>query len=229
MMKSPLQIMITRDAYKVAGMSTGTRWKSCIFLGTCPSYSLTDGDYGEHIPKEDDPRNKPGFDHPGSNAHRMNDILLSGTHAAYLISKGDHELKDPHARISLAPYHSEDVHKKVDEFYKKMGRLIYEPGKPVRDEWTWKDVKPAYTILRPSSTTYAPQTVKSASNDMLTHFESLVHHLTKTHFPMRHDEYHKDPRSYRDGGDPNIWGIHHDKPETWGHSILGRENVPDMR
>jgi hypothetical protein len=200
MMKDKLQIMITRDPYKVAGMSTGTRWKSCIFLGTCPSL----GDYDEFDNEEDDPRNDPNFEHPGSNAHRMNDILLSGTHAAYLISKGDHQLKDPHARIALAPYHSEDVGEKIK---------AVERGRLGPYGWLWKDVKPDHTILRSSSNTYAPNDVWRSHPHLMGHFRDTLHHLMQTHFPMNRDEYHRDPMSYRDGGDPFIWTSRHEGSE----------------
>jgi hypothetical protein len=196
MMKDKLQIMITRDPYKVAGMSTGTRWKSCIFLGTCPSL----GDYDEFDNEEDDPRNDPKFEQPGSNAHRMNDILLSGTHAAYLISKGDHQLKDPHARIALTPYHSEEVGHNIDRLEARHGR----------HSWRWKDVKPDHTILRSSTNTYAPNDVWQNHSHLMVHFRDTLHHLMQTHFPMQRHEYHRDPMSYRDSGDPFIWSSRHE-------------------
>lgn len=195
-LKTPLQIMITRDPYKVAGMSTGTpRWKSCMFLGTCPTRDLVD-DGGWHDEEEKVPyHQQPNYGRPGQNAKRIEDELLSGTHVAYLISAGDHDLKNPFARISLKPYHSEDVNEKIRQL----------PIDSQRYGHTWSQIKPQHTILRPSTNTYTSGNISRDGGGLMDFFRSHVEELTKAHFPMRHELYHLDPMAYRDGGDLRTW------------------------
>lgn len=195
-MKTPMQIMITRDPYKVASMSTGTpRWKSCMFLGTCPTRDLLD-DGGWHEEEEKVPyHQRSGYQRPGQYARNMEHELLSGTHVAYLIGAGDHELKNPFARIALKPYHSEDV----DDNYRKLPEMSKRYGH------TWSQIKPEHTILRPSSNTYTSTNIYRHGSNLIDHFRDVVNDLTKAHFPMKHDEYHLDPMSYRDSGDPKVW------------------------
>lgn len=194
-MKTPLQIMITRDPYKVAGMSTGTpRWKSCMFLGTCPTRDLADDDW--HDGEESVPYNqRRGYDRPGMNAKRMNDELLSGTHVAYLIAAGDHGLKNPFARISLKPYHSEDINEKIRRL----------PTMSQRYGYTWDQIKPEHTILRPAVNTYTSDSIMRSGGGLTDHFRRIVNDLTRAHFPMKHDVYHIDPMSYKDSGDLSRW------------------------
>lgn len=75
---SSTEVVISRHPHDVAGMSTDRGWTSCMNM---------DG---------------------GSNAHYLKHDIKCGTHVAYLVNKGDHEIKNPIARISLKPFQSED-------------------------------------------------------------------------------------------------------------------------
>ncbi len=69
-----LQVVISRHPHDVAGMSTDRNWTSCMDLNH------------------------------GSNAHYVKHDVAHGTHVAYLTQKGDHDAKNPIARISMKPY-----------------------------------------------------------------------------------------------------------------------------
>ena len=71
-----LHVVVSRNAYDVAGMSTDRGWTSCM--------------------------NMAG----GSNAHYLKPAVEEGMHVAYLARKDDPELKNPLARIAMVPYNS---------------------------------------------------------------------------------------------------------------------------
>lgn len=88
-----LEVVVSRHPYDVAGMSTDRGWTSCMRMGT-PTGN----------PHEDrDPANHYGG---GINKEYLPHEIKHGTHVAYLVNKGDHEVKNPIARIALKPYHS---------------------------------------------------------------------------------------------------------------------------
>lgn len=72
-----LQVVISRHPHDVAGMSTGRGWTSCM--------DMKDGVNKDYLKHE----------------------IAEGTHVAYLTQKGDHEVKNPIARIALKPFREE--------------------------------------------------------------------------------------------------------------------------
>jgi hypothetical protein len=72
--KEPMQVVISRHPYDIAGMSTGRGWTSCM--------NKDRGDY----------------------AHFIMDDVQQGTLIAYLVSTKDPDIKSPSARILLKPY-----------------------------------------------------------------------------------------------------------------------------
>lgn len=79
---NPLHVVITKTAYGVGGMSTGTHWTSCMNLDT------------------------------GVNKHYIENDIKAGTHVAYLTHHDDEtafkhgEPSKPVARIALKPFHA---------------------------------------------------------------------------------------------------------------------------
>ncbi len=84
------EIVITRDPYDVAGMSTDRGWRSCMAMPSTPG---------------------PGERSPSGHTlwNRLADDLHGGTIVAYLVNQGDDEIKNPTARIALKPYEQEDT------------------------------------------------------------------------------------------------------------------------
>lgn len=208
-MRTPLELLVTRDPYKVAEMSANKpRWSSCLTLGTCPSRDLIDidwepGDEQEKVPYDQ----QKGYQRPGQYVRALEGELLSGTHVGYLIAAGDHELKNPFARISLKPYHSEDIREKENILYRTSRR-----GGGYRGH-SWEEIKPQHTILRPSMSIYTSDNIHHHSPELLSALQSAVDRVTRTHFPMKFAQYHLDPMSYRDGGDRSHWQPKHDEHE----------------
>lgn len=79
-----LSIVVSRDPYDIAGMSTDRRWSSCM-----------------RLPNDNDPDDYGGqcFD------HLQHDIRL-GTLVAYLIEPADKNIDKPYARIAIKPHHN---------------------------------------------------------------------------------------------------------------------------
>jgi len=80
--KIKLIVVISRNPYDIAGMSTDRRWTSCMRL------------------PDDDPSIYPGGAY---HQHLINDIEL-GTLVAYLIEPTDKNIEHPYARIAIKPY-----------------------------------------------------------------------------------------------------------------------------
>ncbi len=80
--KINLSVVISRNPYDIAGMSTDRRWTSCMKL------------------PNDDPSIYPGGAY---HQHLMHDIEL-GTLVAYLIEPIDKNIDRPYARIAIKPY-----------------------------------------------------------------------------------------------------------------------------
>lgn len=203
-MRTPLQIMISRSPNKIAEMSTNKpRWSSCLSLGTCPDRDLVDNDFAgmEDLAKDEIPHQyMPGYQAPGKNAHRIEGEIKSGSHIAYLIPAGDHDLRNPFARVLLKPYHSE----RVDSNISKLSPESQRYG------WTWEQIKPEHTILRPATMTYASASLhhddvsagfRQGKDTILGTFRNIVGSMMKKHFPTKHHEYFLDPLAYRDRDD----------------------------
>jgi hypothetical protein len=71
-----LHVVVSRNAYDVAGMSTDRGWTSCMDMNS------------------------------GSNAHYLKPAVEEGMHVAYLARKDDPELTNPLARIAMVPYNA---------------------------------------------------------------------------------------------------------------------------
>jgi len=90
------EIVISRHPHDVAGMSTDRAWDSCM--------DMDHGENNDFLPKE----------------------IKNGTHVAYLVNKGDHEAKEPIARIALKPFHHEKD--KSDTILRPEGRTYGHGG-----------------------------------------------------------------------------------------------------
>jgi hypothetical protein len=189
-----LEIMITRSPYHVAEQSTNKGWRSCLALGTCPEEHhgfIGDDEIGDHkkIERARQQAMRLGRANQarGENAHKVPGDILGGTHMAYLIKKGDHDLKNPLARISLKPYHSADINDKVREYQTKLDPT-HPRNYPTRitiDDVPWHDLKPDHTILRRVGQVYKRQEFPGSSNPLINRFEEHVDNLMKEHFPMK--------------------------------------------
>jgi hypothetical protein len=198
-MRSPLQIVITRDPYKVAEMSSNKpRWTSCMALGTCPDVDI-EGQEPPELEYGESPYNEmPGYQQPGSNAKYVKRALTGGAHMAYLITAGDHDLKNPLARIMLEPFHSEDMQDK-----------IYRAQNPIGHDYkdvSWEEVKPKHTILRASPVVYASNNLKSNGESLIEAFKHLLNFHLSEKMPLKsyRDNIHKyyiEPNLYRDHSD----------------------------
>lgn len=221
-LKKGLEIMITRHPYHVAEQSTNKGWRSCMALGVCPDEDR--GFIGDLEHSEAIRSNERGMEQArrlgranqaaGENAHRVIDDVLGGAHMAYLIRKGDYNLKRPLGRISLKPYHSRDIMTRTNNWLYTNKHLYGIPGiagtpygrmrdTPVKDI-PWKDIKPRHTILRLIGSTYTRQ--EFGRHSVMTHFRNAVNDFTETHFPMdsHEEDYQLDKLVQRDQGE-NGW------------------------
>ena len=208
-----LEIMITRHPHHVAEQSTNKGWRSCMALGVCPDEDQ--GFIGDMEDSEAIRSNERAMEQArrlgranqaaGENADKVPDDILGGSHMAYLIPKGDYNLKRPLGRISLKPYHSRDIMTKTNNWVSsnknlygiRYGRMRDTPVKDI----PWKDIKPRHTILRPIGRTYILQEL--ARHPVITKFQDAVKDFTETHFPMNsHEEdYQLDKLVQRDHGE----------------------------
>jgi len=115
-------IVITRDKYESAEVSTNKRWTSCLNLGG--------GWDGVDTLRQN----------RGPNAHYLVQDVAIGCIAAYLIDKNDTELDDPIARLSIKPFISESNPDAValgvhDSVYHRTGRPYPEIFKTIVHKW----------------------------------------------------------------------------------------------
>jgi hypothetical protein len=182
---SDLEVMITRDPYHVAEQSTNKPWRSCMALGTCPG-----SDDWEERPTDRELEKEFGAVHdPGIHYKKTIDDIHGGAHMAYLIRKGDYELKKPLARLSLKPYNSPDMGEIRAKDYEARRKNPYHLPKA-------KDLEPEHTILRPIGRVYGLEEGSHLSD----HFENFMTDFTEKHFPMKrkHSYYILDYRVQRD-------------------------------
>lgn len=221
-----LEIMFTRHPYHVAEQSTNKGWRSCMALGTCPDEDRgfigdmedSDARRSEERAMEQARRLGRANQAPGENAHKVPDDILGGAHMAYLIQKGDYNLKRPLARISVKPYHSRDILTNQNNWYSE-NKSRYERGRenwsyarqvahstlhpfPVKDI-PWSKLKPRHTILRPIGQTYRLHEF-GAQHPLITKFENTLKDFTEKHFPMNPNEedYLLDDIVQRDAREP---------------------------
>lgn len=134
-----VEVAITHHPHQIAGMSTGRGWKSCL--------NMVDG----------------------SNRHYLPEEIKNGTHAAYLIHKGDHDIERPIARIALKHFASD-----------KPSSMAVSESVPGHDE------KGHHHVLYPEQSSYG-----SGEGGITTRFEKTVQHWTDKHFPMMEDRIYK--------------------------------------
>lgn len=145
----PLELMITRDPHKISQMSTNMPWRTCTTLGDCPTRGTFTGsikgvvkDFGEKLRStfgrkrsaEPSPT-ESGENEAGINAHRVRDVVQSGTHIGYVIHPGDYDLKKPVARIAMIPYHGVKIPTGSDgspiEKFSSSGQYLSHGGHPL--------------------------------------------------------------------------------------------------
>lgn len=142
-----VEIAITNHPHHVAGMSTGRGWTSCLNMND------------------------------GSNRHFVEEEIKNGTHAAYLIHKGDHNIERPIARIALKNFVS---NKESPEEHRHL------PG---------HDENGFHHVLVPEQSSYG-----AGEGGMNTRFEETVQRFADKHFPMLEDRvYKRDGDTYDDG------------------------------
>jgi hypothetical protein len=115
-------IVITRDKYEAAEVSTNKQWSSCLNLG---------GGWNG-LDKLNQDR--------GVNAHYLVRDVAIGCIAAYLIDKNDTELDNPIARLSIKPFINNNDPSKValgvhDTVYHRNGRPYPEVFKTIIHQW----------------------------------------------------------------------------------------------
>jgi len=196
-----LQILISRDPYKVAEMSTNKqRINSCMNLGICPqrdiegkSNLVIDGRFVD-LNKEfninpDDPRRT------GQNAHYVESALHAGAHIAYLIAAGDHDLKNPFARVLLEPFHSN-----ISSSLSSINKLNKYRG--VFDQLQVQND----TILRVSPKIYSSPTIRYS--DVINRFKDIINGELIRRMPgKRGTVYHIDPLLYKDHDITHHFGL----------------------
>ena len=192
-----MEVMITRDPYHVAEQSTNKAWRSCMTLGSCPDMH----DDMEASTPEQYERRHGSYERPGEFYHKIADDILSGTHIAYLIKKGDHKLKNPIARMSLKPFDSIDREGKERDHDAKQVRAMERNPSVHYMPPSWEDIKPDHSILRPVGQIYQNTGVKNFT--LTRNFEKFLTVFTEKHFPMKpeHSTYKLDPNVQRDGNE----------------------------
>lgn len=201
---SDLQILISRDPYKVAEMSTNKpRWNSCMNLGICPQRDIEGLSHlvigGRNIDlNREIEMYPPVFQRTGQNAQYVKGALHSGAHVAYLIAAGDHDLKNPFARVLLEPFHSNVSALTSPQLPKHMidrYRGAFDQLRVQND-----------TILRVSPVVYSSS--RSPISEFLDRFVDTVHKEVVQRLPgKRGTVYRIDPLLYRDHDDVSHVGL----------------------
>lgn len=98
-------VVISRDPYDIAGMSTDRRWKSCMRL---PKHRNDDGGQYRYYVMAD---------------------LLEGTLIAYLIEKNDRDIDNPYARVLIKPF----INKNNDVYLAPEDKVYYDESYLTKD------------------------------------------------------------------------------------------------
>lgn len=176
-----LEVMISRNPYHIANQSTNTGWRSCLTLGTCP------GDEDSKNPEiidaiksayDDAKKLKKPKPKPGQYYEKNSGDILGGAHVAFLIRKGDHDLLDPLARISLKPY---------QEIPKTSRTTTADQPRRINiQQFNLERKKQLHTILRPIGSTYKKREF-SANDPLITSFENQMQKFTEENFTPKPD------------------------------------------
>lgn len=210
------EIMITRHPYHVAEQSTNKGWRSCMAMGTCPDEDrgfigdMEDKEAQRSFQRAAEQARRLGRAQQaaGENAHLVPRDILGGAHMAYLIRKGDYKLKRPLARISLKPFHSDDIIDKASDWVVKQSAGHMTSGtnqiRGMAGEIPWKKIKPEHTILRPVGRTY--HLYELARHPIIRDFTNTVDDFIRDQFPMRQNvfSYHLDHLVQKDHGQDKI-------------------------
>lgn len=99
------EIMISRHPIHVAEQSTNKDWRSCLTLGSCSRDHPSTFEAELRQLKGVSP-NARDIDKQqrGQHSSFVENDINAGTHIAYLIRKGDHELRNPLGRLTFKPH-----------------------------------------------------------------------------------------------------------------------------
>lgn len=101
------QVVISRDPYDIAGMSTDRKWKSCMELKN----------ENEIYDKRSKNQNQGGC-----YRYYVKNDLIEGSLIAYLIDKKDREIEAPYARVLIKPY----VNRQGDQIFLSPEARVYK-------------------------------------------------------------------------------------------------------
>ncbi|NDK09021.1 hypothetical protein EOM39_07335, partial [Candidatus Gracilibacteria bacterium] len=101
------QIVISRDPYDIAGMSTDRKWHSCMELKN------ENENYDERLRNTNE---------GGSYRYYVKNDLTEGSLIAYLIDKNDREIEAPYARVLIKPY----INRQGDQIFLSPEARVYK-------------------------------------------------------------------------------------------------------
>ena len=101
------QVVISRDPYDIAGMSTDRRWTSCMELKN------------ENKNYDERSRNQ---NQGGQFRYYVKNDLIEGSLIAYLIDKDDREIEEPYARVLIKPY----INRQGDQIFLSPEARVYK-------------------------------------------------------------------------------------------------------
>lgn len=101
------QVVISRDPYDIAGMSTDRKWHSCMELKN------ENENYDERIRNTNE---------GGCYRYYVKNDLIEGSLIAYLIDKDDREIEEPHARVLIKPY----INRQGDQIFLSPEARVYK-------------------------------------------------------------------------------------------------------
>ncbi len=122
------EIVFTRDAYDVAGMSTDRGWSSCMKLPSNP-------DSG-----------------PGNYWPRLADDLNGGTIVAYLVKAGDDGIKNPIARLAFKPYAKDSTVAGSSTEMALLPQKVYGTAPAAFEDQATEHVKKHLKVIKPNDT-----------------------------------------------------------------------------
>lgn len=188
-----LEVMISRNPYHIANQSTNTGWRSCLTLGTCPGEEDSKNpEIKDTIKKayDDAKKLKKPEPKPGLYWEKNYGDILGGSHVAFLIKKGDYDLSDPLARISLKPYQEIPTTRRSSP--------VDQPKRINIQQFNLERKKQLHTILRPIGNTYKKREF-SATDPLITSFENQIQRFTDENFIQKKDtRYSLRPSVQRD-------------------------------
>ena len=101
------QVVISRDPYDIAGMSTDRKWHSCMELKN----------ENENYDERSKNQNQGGMFR-----YYVKNDLIEGSLIAYLIDKDDREIEEPYARVLIKPY----INRQGDQIFLSPEARVYK-------------------------------------------------------------------------------------------------------